>query len=176
MIEKWKNINDVYQISNYGRFKSLSSDKVDSRGRTSNKKEKILKPWLVGKTCKYYIVNYYNNNERINMLIHRLVGIYFIPNPRNLSQINHKDGNPLNNHHTNLEWVSNMENQCHSYKTRKTTSQYTGVSLFKRDGTWASRISFKGIIKHLGYFNTEEEAYQARCNFEKKNNIINNYL
>jgi hypothetical protein len=48
--------------------------------------------------------------------IHRLVAICFIPNLNNKEQINHKDGNKLNNNVENLEWVTNKENMEHSYK------------------------------------------------------------
>lgn len=48
--------------------------------------------------------------------IHRLVAITFIPNPENLPQINHIDGDKLNNHVSNLEWVTNSQNMAHGIK------------------------------------------------------------
>lgn len=46
--------------------------------------------------------------------IHRLVAEKYVPNPDNKAQVNHKDGNKLNNCADNLEWVSNQENRNHA--------------------------------------------------------------
>ena len=46
--------------------------------------------------------------------IHRLVAEAFVPNPDGHTEVNHKDGNKLNNHWTNLEWCSRQRNCQHA--------------------------------------------------------------
>lgn len=50
-----------------------------------------------------------------NYPIHRLVAMTYLPNPDNLPQVNHIDGNKCNNCVDNLEWCSNEYNMAHSY-------------------------------------------------------------
>lgn len=62
-----------------------------------------------------------SNGKRLSKMCyaHRLVATYFIPNPDNLPMVNHKDENKLNNHYSNLEWVTAKENTNYSLKKRK---------------------------------------------------------
>lgn len=119
--EKWKdieNFNGFYQISNYGRVKSLYMWNGHIYKKRS--KPKILK---CSKQDTIYTNTIYSRykvklcyNMRKDYLVHRLVARAFIPNPNNLPQVNHKDGNALNNRIDNLEWCTAEDNIQHSYK------------------------------------------------------------
>lgn len=78
-----------------------------------------------GKWIRKYISNsgYYQcalqkkGYKKFYPLIHRLVARALIPNPENKRVVNHKDGNKLNNHVSNLEWATDKENSRHAWET-----------------------------------------------------------
>lgn len=107
-MEVWRDIKGFegrYQVSNLGRVKSLARRMVV--------KDRILKPF--GNNKGYKCVHLWNIQYK-EPLVHRLVAEAFIPNPSNKKEVNHKDGNPLNNKVENLEWVSHRENMLHSHR------------------------------------------------------------
>ena len=104
-----------------GKYAITRDGKVWSYPKNRNSKKGIwLKPQLVisnsnrTKTHKHYSVGLYKNGKRKSLQIHRLIAQAYIPNPENKPDINHKDGNPLNNEVNNLEWCTKSENIQHA--------------------------------------------------------------
>lgn len=95
----------LYQVSNLGNIKSLHCNK-----------EKILKPTIRSNNYKYYFVGLLKDGKRKYFAVHRLVAMMFIPNPSNYEQVDHLDGNKLNNNVKNLEWVTPKENTNRAWK------------------------------------------------------------
>lgn len=62
----------------------------------------------------YFTLNLRIHSRLIHHRVHRLVAISFIPNPSNLPQVNHIDGDKSNNDVSNLEWVSDQDNHDHA--------------------------------------------------------------
>lgn len=115
--EEWKEIKNYegyYQISNFGRVKSLYRIVSGCDGRNTRIKGRILK--LATDTKGYNFISLQKHHKTKKCKVHRLVGIYFINNPFNKPFINHIDGIKTNNHEDNLEWVTAHENQLHAYK------------------------------------------------------------
>lgn len=107
-MEIWKTIEGYegkYLISNYGNVKSLIDNNKKAR-------EKILKP-RIGNTGYLYI-NLWKKSKSKSKKIHRLVAEAFISNPNNLPQVNHIDGNKINNNVKNLEWCDASYNIKHA--------------------------------------------------------------
>lgn len=113
--EIWKDIPDsdgYYQVSNLGRVKGLRRMIEDCNGRKLRVlPEYVCKPQV---NSGYYHIYVDYRGERIDKAIHRLVANAFIPNPDNLPEVNHIDGNKLNNAATNLEWCSRIDNRRHA--------------------------------------------------------------
>lgn len=115
----------AYEVSSFGRVRSLSRQVVDNGGvRTA--KGRMLKQVL--SVWGYYRVGLCEHGEVSLQAVHRLVALAFIPNPQQLPEVNHIDGVKTNNCVSNLEWVTSRQNTQHAYRsglisTRKGESQ-----------------------------------------------------
>ena len=135
MDEIWKDKKDYeghYQVSNFGRVKSIKFGK-----------EIILK--LRTDKDGYFKVDLSKNNKLKTFTVHRLVAEAFIPNPYNLPCINHKDECKTNNNVNNLEWCNSKyninfgtRNEKASKKLSKPVLQYTLEGEFVKE--WSSTM------------------------------------
>ena len=120
MEEIWKWIDgykNMYQVSNLGRVRSV--DRYVYCEVSPNKLQHLFGRVLKIRTDKkgYATVSLSKDGKQKIGKIHRLVAQAFIPNPLNLPQVNHIDGNKTNNNVFNLEWCDNSYNQKHAHET-----------------------------------------------------------
>ena len=132
--EVWKPMvghEELFHISNIGRVKRLRGYAVSNRlNKKTGKpyKQTVLKIketiWRGTLNKKNYVSLHLSYNidlsqtskiKKKSILVHREVAKAFIPNPNNLPQINHINGNSYDNTVTNLEWCDNSYNQYHRY-------------------------------------------------------------
>lgn len=153
MIEIWKDVENYegfYQVSNFGRVKSLKFGKEKVLLLQKDKFGRLF-VWL----CK--------SGEKKNVKVHRLVGKAFVKGYFEGAVINHIDHNPQNNVSSNLEWTTQKDN-CSREKsfgpeiTKKLFSKK--VLQFMKDGTfireWPSIMEIK---RQLGF----DDGYICRC-------------
>lgn len=110
-MEIWKDLTGyigIYQVSSNGRIKSLPRKIVRKNGQVAKVKETILKPGT--DRYGYSFVVLCKNRTKRTTAIHRLVAAAFIPNPDNLPEIDHIDGDRANNHADNLRWNTRKQN------------------------------------------------------------------
>ena len=120
MEEIWKDIKDyegLYQVSNWGRVKSLDRWVKSCYGSKQLKKGQVLK--ICNDLNGYLFVSLCKNGKHTIYLVHRLVAEAFIPNPYNLPQVNHKDEDKQNNHYLNLEWCTHEYNVNYGTRNKK---------------------------------------------------------
>lgn len=117
--EVWKDIEGyegLYQVSNFGRVRSLDRYVNHPKGKVL-KKSKIISPGINKHNYKYVTLSKSNNKKTFR--VHRLVAEAFIPNPLNLPCVNHKDEDKTNNHVDNLEWCTYEYNINYGTRTER---------------------------------------------------------
>lgn len=113
------------------------------------------------------------NNQRF--YVHRIIWTMVNGEIPDGMEIDHSDGNGLNNSIDNLRLVTKRENNLNRPKSSRNTSGVTGVSWNNRDGKWVAHIGLNGNIKHLGYFDKIDDAKEARLNAQSRNGYHKNH-
>ena len=157
-MENWKPVpgTDLYMVSDQGNVKSLSWHYSGQEKQLSYQEDYKGYLWIPLSI----------KGKRTKFRIHQLVWICFNGDYRTGSTkglvLNHISKDKKDNRLTNLELVSNTHNVNHSIDKTKTSSRYSNVSFHKKTSKWRAYGDIKGLRKkHIGLFDTEEEAYEA---------------
>jgi len=129
---------------------------VSNMGEVRNDKKILLTPSVYKKG--YYHVTLPGHRIRY---VHRLVYQAFKGPLIKGKVVDHIDGNKLNNCADNLQQVTNRHNVSKGYKGKGTSSNYVGVSWYKRDRKWEARIRVGKRQIFLGKFTSQLDAYKA---------------
>lgn len=144
-------MNGLYEVSNLGNIRSLDRFKI-TNGRYGKMKSKIKGRILKPSTNhdNYYQVVLSKNGKSKMFRLHRIVAQTFIQNTQNKEQVNHKNGNKLDNRVENLEWCTCKENIQHALdnnliKCERIINQYDLKMNFIKK--WRSISEAKRILK-----------------------------
>ena len=160
LIEVWKDVENFegqYQVSSFGRVKSLARTRLGKNGCISPLRERIMSL----KTTKegYKAIGLCKNGDKKHPSVHRLVANAFINRIEGKETVNHVDGNKENNNVYNLEWANQSEQMIHAVKLdlveKRGSPKYTKV--FKKEILEYSKnnpeVSIVGLSE---IFNTSE--------------------
>lgn len=148
--------DNYYMVSNLGNIKRLNGTplKVQIRKQTNR--------------C---FVCLSVNQLRHTFSVHRIVAKAFIPNHENKQQVNHINGNPLDNQVENLEWNTARENMQHAFGTGLQNNNGRKTSLSKLNFHIANKIR-KAYQDNK--YNQYELAKQYNVSQSEISRIINN--
>lgn len=121
-MENWHNFLSA-PIATKSKTEFIRNWWISDHGRVKwtynhNDRQKFISPKMTGghaTSGRYAALSINNAPEKY---IHRLVARYFVDNPKGEATVNHIDGDKLNNHYTNLEWISYRDNSIHGMKIR----------------------------------------------------------
>jgi hypothetical protein len=102
----------------WGKIPNYPNYSVSTCGRIRNDNSGIFLRLNLTKKGYYHTTLYDSNSKSRTFKVHRIVASVHIPNTLNKPQINHIDGNKINNNISNLEWCTHSENQIHAYKNK----------------------------------------------------------
>lgn len=147
MEEIWKTIKgfENYKVSNTGKVYSLD-------------KSKVMKPWVIN--SGYQVIALVDRGISKRMLVHRLVALNFIGNPLNKPQVNHIDGDKLNNNVDNLEWTTSSENINHNKVLGRLDTHTARAKLNKVQTKAVNQLDIE-TGKVIATYNTIREASKA---------------
>jgi hypothetical protein len=168
MEQTWKDIEGTdgrYSVSDDGQIRANWSDvpRRNLKTRVRIEKQKLLRAWV--HTTGYLRVSLGRNNY---LYVHRLVALAFLDNPDRLPQVDHIDGNRLNNHVTNLRWVTAKQNvlaggERHNWDTQRQASEERRIHIHRR-ALYQSLRDQGYSYRHIGrLFNTSHSAIKKAC-------------
>jgi len=97
-----------------------------------------------------------NGKQHMIKMHHKIIG-----SPPKSFEVDHRNGQGLDNQRHNLRFVTHRQNQQNRRNGKKKTSQYSGVYWHKASEKWMARIQINGKENYLGLFVDEFEAFKT---------------
>lgn len=119
----------------------------------------------------YYTVKLSVKRKVFYRTIHRLVAETFVPNPLDLPQVNHIDGDKTNNNVDNLEWVTPRENILHAHFNGLHKGNCTKVLLKRKNETKC----FDSIVEGAGFLNRNRSCFNKHLTTDSRHGKIDGW-
>lgn len=149
----YKNVVVMNIYNKYGTYITSTEFDIDDFEKVKKYKWCIVKGHVYAK-----------NMDNKTLYLHRLI---MNVTDKNV-EVDHIDGNPLNNKKSNLRLCTHDKNMLNHKVCSNNTSGVTGVTFDKQRNKWCAQIVYKNKNHHLGRFDLFEDAVLARRNAEIK--------
>lgn len=151
----WVEENEL-PVPNFPKYTVTRKGEVINRFGAPIKQEVTNKGYLRVSLCNSDI-------KHKRFLVHRLVAFLFIPNPNNLPQVNHINGDKTDNRVENLEWCTALENLNHSNVIEKAS-----VAKFRKVKCLTDGVEYNSIKEVCELFGLHHANVVACCNGRRK--------
>lgn len=125
------------------KYQNIFVDDIDIYKKENNGNYRKLCQWI--DNVGYYQVSFRINGKRKYARVHRLIAEAMLPNPNNYKQVNHIDGNKLNNNLSNLEWCNNSYNTKEAYNNGLYHSKHRSHKIVVINKHTKEKLIFKSI-------------------------------
>lgn len=164
--EVWKDVvgyEGYYQVSNLGRVKRLSRHITDKNGVTRYWKGKVI---TQTPNPDGYLMCILSKDGKSNLYgVHRLVAKAFIPNPKQLPVVNHKDENKTNNNNHNLEWCTIAYNNSYGKRINEMKTSVGFIARHQKHRKPVEKYTVGG--EFVERFTSLKEAYESSPEYSK---------
>lgn len=155
MSKQWKSVpkyEGMYEASIYGEIRSLDRY-VQCKGGGKRLVRGFITRTFTNK-FGYKRVVLFKNSKQHKFQLHRVIAMTFLDNPCNKPEVNHRNGNKLDNNIKNLEWVTRKENTDHAVETgliKYGGENHMSAKLRTKDVNWIRTLAMRGWTrKELG--------------------------
>lgn len=158
--------SNMKSIIGYNNYLAHKSGNIYSK-----KTNRFMRPMLNQSGYQYVILQ--ENNTKKKELVHRLIAKSFLNNPYNKFQVNHIDGNKINNNISNLEWCTQSENTIHAFKNGLMKVSKSSIDNIREMG----KLSAKKVINITTgkiYSSAKEASINEGVNYKTLNGYLNN--
>ena len=148
-------------METYKEIDEYNNYEISNMGNVRNKKTGLILKNRLSKTG-YYCVGLSFNGKHKRFSVHRLIALYFIPNPHNKPFVDHINRIRTDNSINNLRWATPSENGMNKNIQKNNTSTCSGVYFDKHINRWLVKMYINGIQKHIGNYLNFEDAVKVR--------------
>lgn len=179
--EVWKPIhgfNGYYEVSNYGRVRSVDRTMTYANGLEVRYRGKLLSPFMKANGYLQVTISWHCKNH--HKYVHRLVAEAFVvnPDPINKIEVNHLDEDKTNNRYDNLVWCTDKENKNHGTTIERAVRKRRELHCGEKSVTqytldWVPIKTYAGIEEAVNATQISRKSIYNACNGRVKTKLYN---